>query len=64
MKKADNFNIKQWLNENKVTSQSRLNEEKEIMMDKKFEELEKQANDFASKYGKIKIWVFLIELGN
>jgi hypothetical protein len=34
------------------------------MMDKKFEELEKQANDFASKYGKVKIWVFLIELGN
>jgi hypothetical protein len=55
MKKADNFNIKQWLDENKVTSQSRLNEEKEIMMDKKFEELEKQANDFASKYGKVKI---------
>lgn len=26
MKKSDNFNIKQWLTENKVTTQSRLNE--------------------------------------
>lgn len=26
MKKADNFNVKQWLVENKVTTQSRLNE--------------------------------------
>jgi Tat protein secretion system quality control protein TatD with DNase activity len=27
MKKADNFNAKQWLVENKITTQSRLNEE-------------------------------------
>ena len=27
MKKADNFNAKQWLIENKITTQSRLNEE-------------------------------------
>jgi hypothetical protein len=29
MKKADNFNAKQWLVENKITTQSRLNEESE-----------------------------------
>ena len=28
MKKADNFDAKQWLVENKITTQSRLNEEK------------------------------------
>ena len=27
MKKADNFDAKQWLVENKITTQSRLNEE-------------------------------------
>ena len=26
MKKADNFNVKQWLTENKITTQSKLNE--------------------------------------
>ena len=28
MRKADNFNAKQWLTENKITTQSRLNENK------------------------------------
>ncbi len=33
MKKADNFNAKQWLVENKITTQSRLNEEEYVKID-------------------------------
>jgi hypothetical protein len=33
MKKADNFDAKQWLVENKITTQSRLNEQKYIKID-------------------------------
>ena len=30
MKKADNFDVKQWLTENKITTQSRLNENEDF----------------------------------
>jgi hypothetical protein len=34
MKKADNFNAKQWLVENKITFQSRLNENESTPLNK------------------------------
>jgi len=62
MKKADNFNIKQWLTENKVTKQSRLNEgankypfqaspEEIALYDKIANELEKTVSMIANELG-------------
>jgi len=62
MKKADNFDVKKWLVENKITTQSRLNEgadkypfqaskEKIALYDKIANELEKTVSMIANKLG-------------
>ena len=49
MKKADNFNAKQWLVENKITFQSRLNEIKILSSQEVKEIAKKEINKYLSK---------------
>ena len=51
MKKADNFDVKQWLTENKITTQSRLNEDSPFLDTEKMEvPTKKAAEDYALDY--------------
>ncbi len=51
MKKADNFNASKWLVENKITTQSRLNEAEKLIY-VEWDEIEKIAFTAISAYNK------------
>ena len=50
MKKADNFNASKWLVENKITTQSRLNENEPYLSP----DMQKQFNMIVSRLKKVK----------
>lgn len=50
MKKADNFDSKKWLVENKITFQSRLNEDKKISIEDHKDEALEIVDEFIDEY--------------
>ena len=62
MKKADNFDVKQWLVENKITTQSRLNEETMMIPSSLVSKIVNQKSRFGDKAGDPAIKAKLIPI--
>lgn len=64
MKKADNFDAGKWLVENKITTQSRLNENKEISIEDHEDEALETVNEFIDEFESQGLFEFIPDLDN
>ena len=64
MKKADNFDAGKWLVENKLTKQSRLNENKEISIEDHEDEALETFNEFIDEFEPQGLFEFIPDLDN
>jgi len=64
MKKADNFDASKWLIENKITTQSRLNEEEKISIEDHKDEALEAVNKFIDEFKSQGLFEFIPDLNN